>query len=159
MKTLSNAACLSEILDRLSHVRADSPRQWGKMNAHQMVCHLADSLRGMMGRKQVSPADRPFRPVMKWAALNLPMKWPQGVPTRPEVDQQKSGTEPAEFEADLRELISLHSGIRAIRAPFNFQSAPDLRPDDGERMDALVLSAPRPPPQAIRLLKFCTRRT
>ncbi len=107
MKTLSNAACLNEILDRLSHVRADSPRQWGKMNAHQMICHLADSLRGMMGRKQVSPAERPFGPVMKWAALNLPMKWPKGVPTRPEVDQQKSGTEPAEFEADRRELIAL----------------------------------------------------
>ena len=107
MKTLSNAACLSEILDRLSHVRADSPRKWGKMNAHQMICHLADSLRGMMGRKQVSPVERPFGPVMKWAALSLPMKWPKGVPTRPEVDQQISGTEPAEFEADLRELIFL----------------------------------------------------
>jgi hypothetical protein len=107
VKTLSDAACLSEILDRLNRVRVDSPRQWGKMNAHQMICHLADSLRGMMGRKQVSPSERPFGPVMKWAALNFPMKWPKGVPTRPEVDQQKSGTEPAEFEADLRDLIAL----------------------------------------------------
>ncbi len=124
MKTLSNAACLNEILDRLSDVRADSPRQWGKMNAHQMICHLADSLRGMMGCKQVSPAERPFGPVMKWAALSLPMKWPKGVPTRPEVDQQRSGTEPAEFDEDLRDLIALTQEFAGFARHSTFSSHP-----------------------------------
>lgn len=107
MKTLSDAGCLNEILNRLGRMRLDSPRRWGRMNAHQMICHLADSLRAVMGRRYVSPAERPYGPFMKWLALNMPFKWPKGVPTRPEVDQEKFGTPPAEFEDDLRDVLAL----------------------------------------------------
>lgn len=86
MKTLSNPACLSEVVDRLGEVRADLPRCWGRMNAHQMVRHVADSFLGVMGRRPVSSATREFGPWMKWAALYFPMRWPHGVPTMPEVD-------------------------------------------------------------------------
>ncbi len=37
----------NEILNRLGRVHVDSPRKWGRMNAHQMICHLADSLRDL----------------------------------------------------------------------------------------------------------------
>lgn len=108
MKSLSDPACLKEILDRLSKVRADLPRRWGRMSAHQMVCHVADSFRAVMGRKAVSVQERqPARKFIKWAALYLPMRWPKGVPTRPEVDQEKWGTAPADLEADLREAMAL----------------------------------------------------
>ena len=41
---------------------------------------------------------------MKWVALDLPMNWPHGVKTRPEVDQEVCGTPPKEFSADLETL-------------------------------------------------------
>lgn len=46
---------------------------------------------------------------MKWGALYLPMPWPKGVPTRPEVDQNKGGTRPGDFEADKSKLIAAFS--------------------------------------------------
>ena len=132
MKTLSDAACLNEIVNRLGNMRADSPRRWGRMNAHQMICHLADSLRAVMGRRHVSPAEKQYGPLMKWAALRLPMKWPRGVPTRPEVDQEKSGTAPAVFDADLRDLLALTEEF--VRQPRSFTLGP--HPIFGEMTEA-----------------------
>ena len=49
MKSLENPQCKAEILARIGSLRPDSPRCWGKMTAPQMVCHLNDSFRGVMG--------------------------------------------------------------------------------------------------------------
>jgi hypothetical protein len=124
LKTLSAAACLNEILDRLKNVRPDSPRQWGKMSAHQMICHLNDSFLVAMGRKQASPAERPYGPVMKWLALNMPMKWPQGVPTRPEIDQERCGTAPAGFAVDAQMVMALTQEFAHEPRSFTFASHP-----------------------------------
>jgi hypothetical protein len=124
LKTLSDAACLNEILDRLKNVRPDSPRQWGKMSAHQMICHLNDSFLVAMGRKQASPAERPYGPVMKWLALNMPMKWPQGVPTRPEIDQERCGTAPAGFAVDAQMVMALTQEFAHEPRSFTFASHP-----------------------------------
>ena len=51
MKTLEDPQLIREIKGRIDNLRADSPRQWGTMSAHQMLCHLADSKRGVMGAK------------------------------------------------------------------------------------------------------------
>jgi hypothetical protein len=78
------------------------------MSAHQMICHLCDSCRMAMGEKPVSDATgRLQRTVVKWIALYLPVRWPPGIPTRPEVDQQVAGTRPVEFAADVAELEAL----------------------------------------------------
>jgi hypothetical protein len=45
------------------------------------------------------------RTVLKWVALYLPLHWPAGVMTRPEVDQEFGGTPPADFAADVDELV------------------------------------------------------
>src|SRR5271165_1101110 len=104
MKTLLNAVDRDEILRRLSNVRADSQRRWGRMSAPQMICHLSDSFRSALGEKSVSSATNFFkRTVMKRLALTLPV-WPHGVRTRPEMDQEQSGTPPAEFAADVQQL-------------------------------------------------------
>ena len=62
----------------------------------------------MMGSTAISSVATPFsRTVIKWIALNAPLKWPQGVPTRPEVDQLIDGTKPVEFACDRQQLESL----------------------------------------------------
>ena len=45
MKTLARQRDKAEILQRLSKVRPESVRRWGRMSAHQMVCHLSDAFR------------------------------------------------------------------------------------------------------------------
>jgi hypothetical protein len=121
MKTLRDPGCQREISGRLGFVRADNQRRWGKMTAPQMVCHLADSFRGVTGQKALAARAGAFGGVMKWGALYLPLKWPQGFKTMPEMDQEIRGTRPAEFDDDVRELRLLLD--RFTRQPQDFAFA------------------------------------
>ena len=108
MKTLARGRDKTEILDRLRCLTPGSERQWGRMSVHQMVCHLSDGCRMAMGDTPVSPATGlAQRTIVKWFALYAPLKWPPGIGTVPEIDQEISGTNPADFTSDLAELEGL----------------------------------------------------
>jgi len=108
MKTMARAQDKEEIVRRLRTIRADSGRRWGRMSAHQMVCHLSDSFLAVTGQRDVSPASGLLQStVIKWIALYAPLQWPRGVPTRPEVDQEVGGTKPSHFAADVTQLEML----------------------------------------------------
>jgi hypothetical protein len=108
MKTLARADDKIEVLRRLRTLRPDSVARWGRMSAHQMVCHLSDSCRMAAGAKQVSHSSSlSKRTIVKWVALYLPLAWPAGVVTRPEIDQEAGGTCPVDFAADLDRLEQL----------------------------------------------------
>ena len=78
------------------------------MSAHQMVCHLNDSLLVATGQKPVSHAiSLPSRTIIKWIALYLPLRWPPGILTRPEIDQEAGGTRPIDFAADVARQVAL----------------------------------------------------
>ena len=47
------------------------------------------------------------RTILKWLALYSPARWPAGIRTRPEVDQEMGGTPPAEFADDVTSLAAL----------------------------------------------------
>src|SRR5580658_5593766 len=105
MKTLLSPRDRNELLYRLSRVRPNSQPRWGKMSAHQMICHLSDSFRASLGEKYTSPSSTLLqRTILKWVALWLPLQWPHGIKTRPEMDQKQGGTAPAEFPSDLENL-------------------------------------------------------
>lgn len=119
MKTLANASDKQEIIVRLGSVRADSNRQWGKMTAHQMVCHLDDAFRLYMGLLSAASPGFPYPSrLLKLASLWIPIRWPRGFNTVPEVDQLKSGTAPVGFEHDITELRTLLD--RFTRRPQDF---------------------------------------
>src|ERR1700722_2141680 len=108
MKTLANVTDKAEIIARLATIGPLSQRRWGKMTAAQMICHLSDALRVSMGERAPKPiGGLASRTVVKWAALWLPSKWPQGVKTVPECEAGVGGTPPAEMERDLAELHQL----------------------------------------------------
>jgi hypothetical protein len=107
MKTLLNLKDKEEITARLEQIQPTSQRQWGKMSAPQMVCHLSDSFRGPMGERRLTLAPWFARKLAKWFALYVPLPWPKGFRTRPEMDQQIGGTPTGEFAADMRELRRL----------------------------------------------------
>jgi hypothetical protein len=108
MKSLLNPNDKKEIFERLSKVRPDSQRRWGRMTPHQMICHLCDSFRLPLGERGASSVENLFtRTVMKWIALHAPLPWPRGINTRPEMDQEVGGTPPQTFERDRRELERL----------------------------------------------------
>ena len=117
MKTLARQRDKAEILQRLRAVRPESVRRWGRMSSHQMVCHLCDSFRMVTGQKPVSHASGLLqRTIVKWTALYLPLRWPPGILTRPEIDQEAGGTRPIDFAADVSELMALVELMTAGRS-------------------------------------------
>ena len=73
-----------------------------------MICHLSDSFRAALGEKQISLSSTLFkRTIYKWAALWVPLQWPHGVKTRPEMDQQQGGIQPVKFASDVENLRGL----------------------------------------------------
>jgi hypothetical protein len=125
MKTLARKRDKAEILRRLQEVHPESVRRWGRMSAHQMVCHLNDSFRVMTGEKTASDATGLVqRTFMKWIALYLPVNWPPGILTRPEIDQEAGGTRPDNFAADVAQLESLLEFITASKRRFDAQTHP-----------------------------------
>ncbi len=105
MKNLGEESTKQEIIQRLETIRPDSSRRWGRMSVHQMICHLSDSFRRALGEKQAGPL--PPNKLLKWVALYVPIRWPHGVKTRPEMDQEIGGTRPVEFQSDTQELLRL----------------------------------------------------
>lgn len=101
MRTLANPEDARSIGERLLRLTPESTRRWGRMSPAEMVCHVAEAYRHCMGELPASPVDTFFtRNVLKPLALWAPIPWPPGYPTRPEVDPQRKGRKPGDFEAD-----------------------------------------------------------
>ena len=108
MSTLAEPAVLALCRRRIERLTRDTGAKWGRMTAPQMICHLSDSFRACTGEKYASPATGILqRTVLKWVALRTPLKWPPGVETRPEIEQGRGGTPPADWETDRADLIKV----------------------------------------------------
>lgn len=110
MKSLLNPTDRTAVTQRLTSLRPDSAGRWGRMTAPQMVCHLTDAFRGVLGERSTTSAVHATpsvrRTLIKWFALYAPVPWPRGVKTRPEADQEQGGTPPTEFARDLAALTA-----------------------------------------------------
>lgn len=108
MRSLFDTTDRASVERRLESLTPDAHRRWGRMTAHQAVCHLNDSFKGILGDRPV-----PKRPVglktkvVRFLGFTSPIPWPKGVPTAPEQDAEKGGTRPADFADDVRELQQL----------------------------------------------------
>lgn len=90
---------------RIVDLRPDFQRRWGKMNVHQMVCHLGDQLRLTLG--EIPAEQRPsllrFPPIKLLVIHVLP--WPKGrIQGPPEAFLTAPGEWPRDISA-LRELL------------------------------------------------------
>ena len=112
MKRLDEDGVVDELVGRLARLTPDTRGRWGRMTAPEMVCHLLDSYHVAMGKRDVSSVDTLFtRTLLRFFAIHVPVRWPQGVPTRPEIDPQRQGTRPEQFEREREMLATL---IRAF---------------------------------------------
>jgi len=109
MKTLARPRDRAEIVERLRAVRPRSERRWGSLSAHEMVCHVGDAYRMALARTAVRDASTLVdRTLVKWIALYSPLAWPEGLKTRPEIDQRHgAGTPPGDFDSDVADAVSL----------------------------------------------------
>lgn len=107
MKVLFDPDVRATLEARVRALGPDSQRKWGKMSPHQAICHLSDAFRFALGEKAAAARTNVFSPMMRVVALYLPLQWPHGVKTMPEVEQGIGGTPPADFERDKAELLAL----------------------------------------------------
>jgi hypothetical protein len=118
MNTLANQETARACCERLARLHQDSPRRWGRMTAHEMVCHLCDSFQVALGEKTVSPASSPLPGKwIKWIALRSSLPWAHNVPTRPEIQQGVGGTPPTDWDRDLENLRQMILGFGARCGP------------------------------------------
>lgn len=108
MKTLRHPRHRDEILARLRTLTPGAERRWGRMTAHQMVCHLCDTMRVRLGERATTPVGSALsHTAIKWVMLYTAAPIPQGVPTTKELNQELEGTRPRDFAADVATLVSL----------------------------------------------------
>jgi hypothetical protein len=140
-KNVLDSEARALMLGRIAGFKADSVAQWGKMNAAQCICHLADQLRMALGHMKVGGTPGFFgRTVMKNLVL-MGMPAPKGkVPTAPEIDQQTAGTKPTNYEADRKRLLELLDEFVGKSASFTYQAHPFFGPMSKQQWGKLVWS-------------------
>jgi hypothetical protein len=117
LRTLFDSRDAEALLHRLDHLQPSDARRWGRMNAHQAVCHLSDSLKAVLGDRPLAPQPLTLkRRIVRFIGFTLPFPWPKAkVRTSAELDPLKQGTPPGIFEADVGELRELLGRVRRSR--------------------------------------------
>jgi hypothetical protein len=104
METLWKDSSREKLSKRLDRLTPDTPAQWGKMNAPQMLAHLSEAMKMATGELQVSLRKSPLRhPGFKHLIIYGP-PFPKGVPTSPEL-LTREATDWNGETAELRRLI------------------------------------------------------
>jgi hypothetical protein len=96
MKTLFDDADRASLLRRLGALQADTPRQWGKMNAAQMVTHCARAL-------ETATGDRPMKQKLIGKIL-MPFFRKSILGEKP--FSRNGPTDPSFIVSDQRELLT-----------------------------------------------------
>jgi len=126
VKTLADSAVTESLVARLGDLQPDTPRRWGTMEPHEMLCHLGDAfemvLRTRPRRKEVRVRNRPL---MKLAALRGPLRWWRGIRTNPEHNPHADGTRPSLFEADKARVVRALQAL-AVANPSSLETGHGL---------------------------------
>jgi uncharacterized protein with PQ loop repeat len=126
-RTLAQTDCRTALLERVRALRPTSASRWGRMTAHQMLCHLIDCNRMALGELVVTaPKARVPRAFVKWVSLYTPMPWPAGIPTNPELDQDVAGTRPGDFARDTASLEATVERLMSRAGRGGWPSHPDF---------------------------------
>ena len=84
MKTVADPEVLRSLKERLAALRPDTPRRWGTLTPHELLCHLADATE------------------MVTCARPSPMH-----------DPRAEGTRPSQFEKDRARLLEAMDALAA----------------------------------------------
>jgi hypothetical protein len=109
METTTEKLHYNNIVDRINRLEAGSERRWGKMTPNQMLCHLSDPLRDILGIRQMQPLLPPSVQQQLKQVVFGDIEWEHDLQTFPPYSQDEggTGTKPASFEEDKKTLIEL----------------------------------------------------
>lgn len=107
MNNLLNTEARDALIARLQNFQPDSPRQWGKLSASQILPHLADPLRVTLGEKKAHSVANAVTKGFIGKLLVRWLPWPKSAPTSPDFLPGTGMTEPKSFEEDRQALLLL----------------------------------------------------
>lgn len=72
LRTVMSTQRRNHLLARIDALCPQAPRRWGRMTAHEMVCHLSDQLRSALGIMPTRIMHTPLRhPVVRWISIYM----------------------------------------------------------------------------------------
>ena len=105
--SLLDAAVCAKTRGRLASFHPEVVRRWGTLSAGGILCHLAGAYEMAAGDAAAAPRTGLFqRTVVRYGALYLPARWPQGVPTLPELVEGAPLVRPGDFADDRARLLT-----------------------------------------------------
>ena len=115
MKRIKKAGTVEDLIRRARRLSPDAPPRWGRLNARQMLCHVTDVARLVLGEIPTRPRD-PTRAPRAKPLSRFPMKqlvlyvlpWPHGV----RGPREAFTTQPGALDADVKALEALLSRFR-----------------------------------------------
>jgi len=103
--TLENLLTLQE---RIKSLHENSVRKWGKMNVSQMLCHCTDQLRMALGQIEIRDNSNFLSTtIIRFMVVYLIDAPKEKVKTLSEIDQEKKGTKPTNFDQDKSVLLGI----------------------------------------------------
>jgi hypothetical protein len=122
METITKKSTYTEILERIARLNPDSKGLWGKMTPNQMLCHLSDPLRDILGVRQMNPLLPPkVQQQLKMVVFGED-DWAHNLQTflPYSQDQDGAGTKPTGFEQDRKTLVELLTQFYNTPADYTF---------------------------------------
>jgi len=115
VKRIKKAGTVEDLIRRARRLSPDAPPRWGRLNARQMLCHVTDVARLVLGEIPTRPRD-PTRAPRAKPLSRFPMKqlvlyvlpWPHGV----RGPREAFTTQPGALDADVKALEALLSRFR-----------------------------------------------
>ncbi len=105
VKTLAQEQDLLEIKLRLQSLAGDEAGQWGTMSVEEMLAHLESAFRVALGELPMAKVPLPVpRWLAKRGALRMPVRWPHGVKTVPELERGRARV-PEDFASERRKVL------------------------------------------------------
>jgi len=105
MRSLFDRRERAALQRRIARLTPDAPRRWGRMTAHQMVCHLTDAVEGAFDADAEAPGTGALsRQPLKWLVLHV-LRWPRGTMQSPERLTRRRPTEWHSDVAALRDAV------------------------------------------------------
>ncbi len=124
MKNILQLEVREAFAKRLERLTEETPRQWGTMNATQMLAHLNEAFRIALGMKSARDLSTWFsRNVMFPIAIYVLPKFPKNLKGPREQDIIKSNIETKDFYTELAFLLKFME-ILSEREDGKFKSHP-----------------------------------
>jgi hypothetical protein len=93
MRTIFRDRDRTRLHHRIDTLTPESPRRWGRMTPHEMLCHLTDAVESAFDAESETPGTGALsRQPLKWLVLNL-LPWPKGkMASPPRLTRRRPGS-------------------------------------------------------------------